>query len=671
MTAGNRVEYLSDRYKKACRWMVYFLLLSPVHAFTQMDIYEKQADSLYTEGQYVRAAELYQNIYLLLPDYSDRKGNLAFGAAKSNTKLGQADIAKQYYIKALDIFQRQQKTEEVYITRSRLASILDDQGLYKEAVKVAEECVDYFIGAGDSVGAAINLNNLALYLYHAGESSKAIEMYTYAIQWVGGHDDMLKAKMYNQLGNIWADDLQNEEKALEYYRKSLRLKLQRASDESISAAYNNIGISYKNLGNYDSALYYYERATQSAQTSGIPGVKFNPMLNLANLYKKQGRMKDAEQAYLRILEMNDSITVKQQVDIHTSLGTFYNETGMLGKALLHLDRAGELLATAKNIVDLAAVESQKAEVYYGMRDYVNAYRVQKNLQVLTDSIHKRDQGQEIARLMVEYEALEKDKTILESQQQIQQADIRMQRLTIWLILAITLALLITGIIFYLYKKKQASARRAILELKLAEQESLTRVQEERLRISRELHDNIGSYLTFMNATVEQFRDMEADEVKQKLPELRDGLAMSMRELRKTVWLLNRSSVNIDEITLRLRDFFRPLSQNGIQIKVEASGNTELALGDIQTTHLFRTIQEAVTNACKHASADRVDVKLEIRPGKLLFFSVTDNGNGFDTAVIRYGNGIRNMKYRMEELGGSLEVSSGAGNGTVISGIFSI
>lgn len=671
MTTGSKAGYLADRYKKACWMVVCIIMTATMTARSQTDIYEKQADSLFTEGQYARAAELYMNVYHLLPYSSDRKGNMAFEVAKSYTQLGQAEIAGQYYRKALTIFEQQKKTDAAYITKSRLASILDDQGLYQEAVSIAEECAAYFMKNGDSAGAAVNLNNLALYFYHAGDPRKAIEICTDAIRWVGSHNDMLKAKMYNQLGNIWADDLHDEEKALEYYRKSLWLKLNGASDESVSAAYNNIGLSYKNLGRYDSAFYYYELALQYAMNSGLPMVKFNPLLNIANLYKRQGNMKAAEQEYLRILDMSDSISVKQQVNIYTSLGTLYNEMGDFKKSLYHLEKSATLLGGTGNLTDQAKVEEQKALLYFGLHDYANAYLSQQRLLILTDSIHKRDKAQEVARLMIEHEALEKDKTILESSHLIQAQNLRMQQLVIWLILVITLSLLIAGSIFYLYKKKQASARRTELELKLAEQESLTRIQEERLRISRELHDNIGSYLTFMNATVEQFRDMEAGELKDKIPELRDGLAMSMRELRKTVWLLNRSSVNIDEITLRLRDFFRPFIQTGIQIKVEALGNTELTLGDIQTTHLFRTIQEAVNNACKHASADLILVNFEIRPENQLFFSVADNGTGFDMSAIRYGNGIKNMKYRMEELGGSLEIISVPGKGTVISGIFAV
>src|SRR5690606_37883274 len=131
-----------------------------------------------------------------------------------------------------------------------------------------------------------------------------------------------------------------------------------------------------------------------------------------------------------------------------------------------------------------------------------------------------------------------------------------------------------GILFYLFKRKEAVAKQVALELKLIEEKERTHIQEERLRISRELHDNIGSYLTLINASVEQMPEMNFEGITKSLPELQKTLSLSMRELRKTVWLLNNQKVSVDVFAFRLRDFFRPLDQNGVKITVKTDGDTE-------------------------------------------------------------------------------------------------
>ena len=193
-----------------------------------------------------------------------------------------------------------------------------------------------------------------------------------------------------------------------------------------------------------------------------------------------------------------------------------------------------------------------------------------------------------------------------------------------------------------------------MELSLAEQKEVSRLQAERLRISRELHDNIGSYLTLMSASIEQLSIQNGNNSKDgenplKINDLQDTISMSMRELRKTVWLLNKQSVSIDEIALRIRDFFKPLHQNGTYIFVKTEGNTEEKINEIQTTQLFRVIQEAVNNAYKYAKSNKIEIKLAATSDKKLSFSIADNGEGFNLDQSNSGNGLQNIKSRIAEL----------------------
>jgi signal transduction histidine kinase len=130
-------------------------------------------------------------------------------------------------------------------------------------------------------------------------------------------------------------------------------------------------------------------------------------------------------------------------------------------------------------------------------------------------------------------------------------------------------------------------------------------------------------------------------------------------------------VTVDELGIRLRDFFRPLHQNGTRITVTTGENSDQILTEIQTTHLFRIIQEAINNAYKYSGCSQIDVKLRIEEGRKLCFVVEDNGKGFDVNSIERGNGLRNMESRMRELQGELKIKSFPGKGTMVEGCFEV
>jgi signal transduction histidine kinase len=301
------------------------------------------------------------------------------------------------------------------------------------------------------------------------------------------------------------------------------------------------------------------------------------LINIANLYKKQHRTEEAINVYTQALDLAEYMTIRQQVNIYTNLGAAYNEWENFPKALHFLAVAERLANKEGGLTDRADVQMQLALAHRGMGNFEKAWQAQVNYTPLADSINVRMREQEIAELMMKYESAEKDIRILEQQHNLQQRAMQIQKRTLWLVGVIALVLAFSGILFSLVKRKEAAARQASVELRLAEQKEIARIQEERLRISRELHDNIGSYLTLLSASVEQVSAAHAVCKACKIPDLKDTLSMSMRELRKTVWLLNKDTIEVDEIAVRLRDFFKPLHQNGTKILITTEGDTQKKL----------------------------------------------------------------------------------------------
>lgn len=160
-----------------------------------------------------------------------------------------------------------------------------------------------------------------------------------------------------------------------------------------------------------------------------------------------------------------------------------------------------------------------------------------------------------------------------------------------------------------------------------------RLQKERERISRDLHDNIGAYA---NAV-----------------------------LYKTD-LLQKEEYTAQDCLLRIRNFIQPFNRYYEHIHFTVTGDApDATLHYTTALNAVRIVQEAVTNAIKHAAATAISVSSTAENG-LWIITVTDNGKGFDyhaTKMLQQGNGLENMKQRADESNFELSVTSIPGKGT--------
>lgn len=199
--------------------------------------------------------------------------------------------------------------------------------------------------------------------------------------------------------------------------------------------------------------------------------------------------------------------------------------------------------------------------------------------------------------------------------------------------------------------------------------SVWRVQEdERRRLARELHDGIGQNLTAL---------------KHRLALLGGELGPEQQGLRERVEAAIALCATTLEDTRQLSRLLRPpiLDDLGLEPalrwlarSIEGSGGPEVVLEidapatldqDLQTL-LFRFVQEALNNACKHAGARTARVRLQVQGGQLRL-SVEDDGCGFDPArsTAAGGSGLGGMQERLRLYGGRFALQSAPGSGTRI------
>jgi PAS domain S-box-containing protein len=194
-------------------------------------------------------------------------------------------------------------------------------------------------------------------------------------------------------------------------------------------------------------------------------------------------------------------------------------------------------------------------------------------------------------------------------------------------------------------------------------------EEERKRISREIHDELGQQLTVMKLDVSWLikRLSTAEEtVNQKLGELKDLLDTTVVSVRRISSELRPSLLDDLGLTAAMEWHLKEFeSRSGIQTSFNAP-EEEWQLSDSVKTGLFRIFQESLTNVARHSEAKAVKVDFRRQNGHLVL-QIKDNGKGFDKKETNEKKtlGILGMKERTASMGGNYEIESKPEKGTTV------
>lgn len=188
---------------------------------------------------------------------------------------------------------------------------------------------------------------------------------------------------------------------------------------------------------------------------------------------------------------------------------------------------------------------------------------------------------------------------------------------------------------------------------------------ERTRIAHELHDAVGHQLTALNIMLESAIAVAQDDPAHAQTFLVDAKAVASEalfEVRRTVG-------KMDADPLVRGDLAELVAQLAAEMHQRLAVDVVCAIGDVRCsplvkTALYRVIQEAITNAVRHARAARIEVTLQ-RKRNGVALEIRDRGDGFDPAENRSGHGLRIMRERIESLGGTFAIASARGQGCVV------
>ncbi len=194
---------------------------------------------------------------------------------------------------------------------------------------------------------------------------------------------------------------------------------------------------------------------------------------------------------------------------------------------------------------------------------------------------------------------------------------------------------------------------------------LTQVREdERGRLARELHDELGALLTAVKLDIARVRRLaqrdDAESLRERLQHMSDLVDEGIALKRRIIEDLRPSALSNLGLHAALEILTREFAERtGLRVDAELE---DLQLPDAAALAVYRLVQESLTNVLRHAQAQRVGVQLR-KLANAVEVRVDDDGQGFDLQRVAAGHhGLLGMRYRLEALGGCLDIETAPGQG---------
>jgi len=215
------------------------------------------------------------------------------------------------------------------------------------------------------------------------------------------------------------------------------------------------------------------------------------------------------------------------------------------------------------------------------------------------------------------------------------------------------------------RESESDLRQNREELRTLAARLLTTQEEERRRVSRELHDDLNQKLAMLEMDADRLGQQSSPEIREAVESLRDRVAEVSNDIRRVAYQLHPSILDHLGLAVALRSYCTEFSKReGIKVKFGVQEGLESVQEEIALC-LYRVTQEALRNVAKHAEAKMVSVALEVKDHRLRL-CIRDNGKGFDTTQkLKGGIGLLSMKERVRLVDGEFTLKSKSGHGTIV------
>jgi signal transduction histidine kinase len=530
-----------------------------------------------------------------------------------------------------------------------------DSALYfhKKALQIRQKNKD-FIGIADSY------NNIGIVFDTKAQFPQALTNYFKALHYYELNKDLEKQAMVNTNIGIVYKAQKEYKKALVYYQNAYNLYRKAQNEIGITISSGNLGSILINFKKYQESLQYSEMAKNGYRKLGYDRYVAYPVFNIAVVYDSLHQYKKANLNYLEAIALFQKYDNSFEIaDAAIAYGNClikqkkFQES--IGFSLKGIDFAKK---TQANLLQIKGYKNL-AQANASIGRYKEAFQYATLYSIGNDSLFANEKTKVVFELETKYQTEKKEKLLAQQEAEAKEKNTIIIGVSI---LAFLLALI--GFLIYRQQKQKIAQQTQEYKLKkaISKIETQNKLQEQRLSISRDLHDNIGAQLTFIISSVDNIKyafDITNEKLDNKLSNISSFAKETIIELRDTIWAMNSNEIAFEDLEIRINNYIEKAKEAKDQISFSVAFDLILKnqkLTSVQGMNIYRTIQEAVNNAIKYANANVISINAKKVENQLII-SIQDNGLGFDQVTVEKGNGLLNMQKRIEEIGGEFHLSS--------------
>jgi len=383
-------------------------------------------------------------------------------------------------------------------------------------------------------------------------------------------------------------------------------------------------------------------------------------------------------AGLKIIDK--AILLSKKVDNKTQEGfalikkaSFLRNNSVYIEALEIILIAKPIFSSQKNKLAYLYALLEEKKILVSLKRFKEATIIGNEIYSVSIDNYNTQFSDKVAEMDAKYKTAEKEKEIAEQKVEItaQESKAKQGNYLLLGLLFVFVFIVVVGV--FIYKQQKLKQQKLEEKNRLKDQVAQITLQnelhEERLRISRDLHDNIGSQLTFIISSVDNMKYLfkSADEkLNNKLTDVSNFTRTTITQLRDTIWALNKDEISIEDLKVRLYNYIEnaKLAQEQTSFEFKVTLATAFQLNSIQGVSIYRIVQEAINNTMKYAAATNVSLTI-LENNEHVIFSIKDDGVGFNLAEIQLGNGLENIKSRSLAIGAAFDIISEPAKGTEI------
>lgn len=609
------------------------------HDYTLVEKYSNEMQAVSKAGAGSASGELRE---FYLRHYATALNNLAYVEENKGNNAG----AIQKYEQALNIFKENNDRGGEAMCLTNLGFVSKKTGDLPKAIEYYTKSLAINKETANQSGTFASMNNLGLTFYAMGDVKKAQAYYFEGLKIAEEMGDKRRqARMLNNIAGAYFS--QNEITLhVEYLEKSLAMAIEAGEKRGEATIRANLVPVFIKQKQYEKAREHAEKVLQMGKDLNDKDMFANGLTVMAKVSRADGRLQEALDYEKQGLPIKQALGNKNNY-IYTlnNLGGISAEMKRYPDAIRYYNESMTISQQIGSPVEISNVARQLSDVYKQMGNTAKAFELYELHIKMRDSVTNEDNRKAALKSQYKYEyeikatsdsvRAESEKAVLSAQ--LDQATSQRYALTAAVILIITMA----SFVFYRFRVTQQ-----VKELQL------------RNKIASDLHDEVGSAISSISLFAGMAKLKSGKDTEDIVAKIENTSRETVNNMSDIVWSIEPSNDRFDNVLRKMKYFGEQITGTlniGFNLAYE-EGIEKTAFDMSKRKNIYLIFKEALNNAVKYSDAKNVEVLLS-KDGRHYIMEIKDDGKGFDTTTSTLGNGLRNMKRRAEELGGSLAINS--------------